>query len=65
MKPSLETLAGLYAATMKQKEDSDRAIQRIKESITRHGYTEKEVLKESSRLAMRITAGDYAMRPKK
>ncbi len=64
MKPSLETLAGLYAAALKQKADEGRGRERIRECITRHGYTEKEVFEEASRLVT-ITAGDYAMRPKK
>ncbi len=66
MKPSLETLAGLYAAALEQQERTDRSIKRIRDCITRHDYTFDQVAEEIAReRSMPITAGDYAMRPRK
>jgi hypothetical protein len=42
-RPSLETLAGLYRAALQQSHESAFALARIRDSITRHGFTEEQV----------------------
>jgi len=41
MKPSIETITGLYAAAVKL--GSPTALERIKECIERHGYNEDQI----------------------
>lgn len=41
--PTLETLAGLYKAAWQAKHETTFAFDRIREAITRHGFTEEQV----------------------
>lgn len=49
MKPTLETLAGLYAAALEQREGADLALQHVRESAVKHGYTEEQIKAETEK----------------
>lgn len=42
-KPTIETLAGLYAAAIAQQEQAQRAYEAVVVALERHGYTLAEV----------------------
>jgi hypothetical protein len=43
MKPSLETIAGLYRAAHEMQQNADRVKAQIVDSAIRHGFTERQV----------------------
>jgi ribosomal protein L31E len=45
IKVSIETMAGLYAAANRQREEAERAMALIRSAIARHGFTEEAVVR--------------------
>lgn len=43
MKPSLETVTELYKVAHQMKAEATFALDRIRDSLTRHGFTEEQV----------------------
>ena len=41
--PTLETIAALYAAAKQRTEEPNIALERVRESMGRHGFTEEQV----------------------
>ena len=46
MKPSLETLAGLYRAASDMLHQGNRAMQTVMDCAHKHGYTEEQIVAE-------------------
>ena len=43
--PTLETIAALYAAAKQRTEEPNIALERVRESMARHGYTEEQIIR--------------------
>lgn len=52
IKPTIETIAGLYSTALQQRESADLAVHRVLESAARHGYTEDQVSEQAARAAL-------------